>query len=119
MLLRSFPRSLVLASLLPAAGCGTSLRTTPDDKQPVQQTRTDVAFADKYQLDDLACQSGDGTSAIGSQQLTFFSQGASHQVAFPFQGTASGTSLTGPGIDGTYYDFYQSTDCGAVGDDAS
>jgi len=110
----------LIVLVLPLSACGVSIKGTNEvPAAPIQQMRTDTSFADEYQVEDLACQSASEAQTIGPQSINLWNGVSTQPVQFTFQDTTSTTSLTSPAVAASYFNFYQRTNCGAVGDAAS
>jgi len=109
-----------MAFAFSACGDGGGGGTQPPAQTgPVQQMRTDTAFADDYYVDDLACQSETGVSDIGSTPVNLYKGGAASLVPYAFAQASATDALKAPGFSGTYFGFYQSTACAEAQDAGS
>lgn len=102
---------LVLTNAVSLVACRESPKTKRDPAS-VLPFRSDSDFADRYYIEDVACQPQEGVAKIGRPLVFAWQRAAGVQaVPFPTDQASSIEALKAPGISGSLYNFHQRTDC--------
>jgi len=95
-------------------GCMPTIKDQEQDA-PVplgpQQIESYDLLAEDYFVEDLACQDGEGLNEMGEQDVHRFDSGSTAAEIHSFKGFSSRSTLKGPGLSQTIYNFHQQSKC--------